>query len=54
MLEYNKNYITLVFNCVLKNSKEIIQKSEESVETIIQNKIRTYKTLKRTLMNAKE
>ena len=28
MLEYNKNYATLAFNCILKNSKEILLTSE--------------------------
>jgi len=27
MLEYNKNYTTLVLNCILKNSKKIISAS---------------------------
>jgi len=28
MLRYNKNYVILVFNCTLKNSKRIISVTE--------------------------
>ena len=55
MLEYNKNYTTLALNYVLKNSKRTISvlKIERRSRKNNIKKIRTYKTLKRALLNAK-
>ena len=52
MLEYNKKYAILAFNCTLKNSKRT-QESGKGIETLIQNKIKTHKTLKRAFVNIK-
>ena len=51
MVGYYKKYIILALNCMLKNSKKMIL--TENIEIIIQNKIRTYRTLKRTFVKLK-
>jgi len=53
MLKYNKKYATQVFNYVLKNSEWTISVSGID-RRYRNNKIRTYKTFKRDLINAKE
>ena len=56
MLEYNKNYATLAFNYILKNSKRTI--SVLGINRRSRNNnikmIRTHKTLKRAFLNVKE
>ena len=55
MLEYNKNYIILALNCMLKNSKGMILVSEikkRNRNNNIKRRIE-HKTSERALMNAK-
>jgi len=56
ILEWNKNYVTLALNYILKNSNEII--SASGINRKYRNNkiktIRTHKTLKRALINVKE
>ena len=52
MLGYNKNYVILFLNYMLKNSKGIILALE--IEERCENKtIKTYKILQRVLVNVK-
>ena len=54
MLGYNKNYITLALNYILKNSKRIISALEIKRKCKNNDIIGIYKTLKRAFMNMKE
>ena len=53
MLEYNKNYIILALDCILKNSKKTISISEierRDRNNSLKRKNKTHKTLERALV----